>query len=174
MRKTVEGYFDILDDLHIGYRIPIFQKRAKRKTQTHPKFYFFDAGLFRALRPVGPLDTHGETVGPAMETLVLQELLALTAYFRKRYSICYWRSAVNAEADFIIYGEKTLAGIEVTGASGIREGDVAGLKAFLKEYPDAEAFLLYAGAETYYEDKIHFIPLTDFFRDAANLFFHQA
>jgi|GEM_PF-5106745 len=41
-------------------------------------------------------------------------------------------------------------------------------------YPDAEAFLLYAGDETYYEDQIRFIPLTDFFKDAANLFFRQA
>ena len=62
----------------------------------------------------------------------------------------------------------------MTGASRVREGDVAGLKAFLKEYPDAGAFLLYAGDETYYEDKIRFVPLTDFFRDAANLFFGQA
>ena len=61
-RKTVEGYFDILNDLQIGYRIPIFQKRARRKTQAHPKFYFFDAGLFRALRPLGPLeDRWGDT-----------------------------------------------------------------------------------------------------------------
>jgi uncharacterized protein len=173
-RKTVEGYLDILDDLYIGYRIPIFQKRAKRKTQAHPKFYFFDAGLFRALRPVGPLESRGETLGPALETLVLQELLALNAYLRKRCSICYWRSAANAEVDFILYGENTFKAIEVTGAGRVREGDIAGLKVFLKEYPDAEAFLLYAGGETYYEDKIHFIPLTDFFRDAANLFFHQA
>jgi len=172
-RKTVEGYFDILDDLHIGYRIPVFQKRAKRKTLAHPKFYFFDAGLFRALRPVGPLEAHGETTGPALETLVLQELIALNAYLRKRYSIHYWRSAHNAEVDFILYGEKAFFAIEVTGASRIREGDVAGLKAFLKEYPDAGAFLLYAGNETYYEDKTRFIPLADFFRDAANLFFGQ-
>jgi uncharacterized protein len=172
-RKTVEGYFDILKDLHIGYRIPIFQKRAKRKTQAHPKFYFFDAGLFRALRPVGPLETHGETAGPALETLVLQELLALNAYLRTRYSIGYWRSAANSEVDFILYGEKAFFGIEVTGASRVREGDVAGLKALLKQYPGAEAFLLYAGDEAYYEDGIRFVPLTDFFGDAANLFFRQ-
>ncbi|MDQ1335255.1 MAG: uncharacterized protein QG552_2205 [Thermodesulfobacteriota bacterium] len=172
-RKTVEGYFDILDDLYIGYRIPIFQKRAKRKTQAHPKFYFFDAGLFRALRPVGPLETQGETIGPAIETLVLQELLALNAYLRRRCSIGYWRSTGGAEVDFILYGEDTFTAIEVTGASRVREGDVAGLKAFLKEYPDAEAFLLYAGDETYYEDRIHFLPLTDFFRDAADIFSQQ-
>jgi hypothetical protein len=26
------------------------------ESTTHQRFYFFDAGLFRALRPAGPLD----------------------------------------------------------------------------------------------------------------------
>jgi len=170
-RKTVEGYFEILNDLHIAYYLPIFQKRAKRKSQAHPKFYFFDAGLFRALRPFGPLDAQWEATGPALETLVLQEIIALNSYLRRRYSICYWRSKAKAEVDFILYGEKAFFAIEVTGANRVREGDIAGLKAFLKEYPQAEAFLLYGGEERYYEDKISFIPLTEFFKDCQGLFF---
>lgn len=39
-RKTVQGYFDILLDLQIAYRIPLFQKKSKRKTQAHPKSVF--------------------------------------------------------------------------------------------------------------------------------------
>ena len=170
-RKTVEGYFDILDDLQIGYRIPLFQKRARRKTQAHPKFYFFDAGLFRALKPLGPLEDDGGTIGPALETLVLQELIALSSYLRKRYQIHYWRSANNMEVDFILYGEKAFFAVEVTKASRVREDDTAGLKAFLSEYPKATAFLLYGGTDRYYEDKIHFTPVTEFFRDAIELFF---
>jgi len=170
-RKTVEGYFDILNDLQIAYRLPLFQKRAKRKTHAHPKFYFFDAGLFRALRPLGPLEEEGGTIGPALETLVLQELIALTSYLRKRYQIQYWRSANNMEVDFIIYGEKTFFAVEATKASRVREDDTAALKAFLKEYPKAIALLLYGGTDRYYEDKIHFIPVTDFFTDAIELFF---
>jgi predicted AAA+ superfamily ATPase len=173
-RKTVEGYFDILNDLRIGYRIPLFQKRVRRKTQAHPKFYFFDAGLFRTLRPIGPLEDDGGTIGPALETLVLQELIALSSYLRKRYRIHYWRSANNMEVDFIVYGEKAFFAVEVTKANRIREDDTAGLKAFLNEYPMATAFLLYGGADRYYEDKIHFIPVTEFFRDVIELFFRQA
>jgi len=73
--------------------------------------------------------------------------------------------------DFILYGEKTFFAIEVTGANRVREGDVSGLKAFLKEYPQANAFLLYGGDERYYEDKINFIPLKEFFKDCQRLFF---
>ncbi len=75
---------------------------------------------------------------------------------------------------FILYGENAFFAIEVTGASRVREGDVAGLKAFLREYPNAGAFLLYGGAGPYYEDKIRLMPVADFFRNAARLFFRQA
>ena len=47
-------------------------------------------------------------------------------------------------------------------------------KESLREYPKATAFLLYGGTDLYYEDKIHFTPVTDFFRDAIQFFFRQA
>ena len=55
-RKTVEGYIDILEDLLLCFRVPVFTKRAKRHLIAHPKFYFFDVGVFKSLRPSGPLD----------------------------------------------------------------------------------------------------------------------
>src|SRR3989338_5872500 len=69
-RKVVEDYFCILEDLLIGHRIPVFTRRAHRRLVSHPKFYFFDAGVFRAIRPRGPLDTSEETDGAALETLL--------------------------------------------------------------------------------------------------------
>lgn len=72
-RKTVEGYFHLLEDLLIAIRLPVFTRRAKRLMARHGKFYFFDAGVYRALRPKGPLDSTEDIDGPAVETLVLQE-----------------------------------------------------------------------------------------------------
>ncbi|RJQ64946.1 MAG: hypothetical protein C4530_01490 [Desulfobacteraceae bacterium] len=78
------------------------------------------------------------------------------------------------EVDFILYGDKAFFAVEVTKAGRVREDDTAGLKAFLNEYPQATAFLLYGGPDRYYEDKIYFTPVTDFFRDAIELFFRQS
>jgi len=55
-RKTVEGYIAVMEDLLIGFRIPVFRKRAKRQLVAHSKFYLFDAGVFRSLRPRGEVD----------------------------------------------------------------------------------------------------------------------
>jgi len=42
-RKVVEGYVGILEDILLGWRLPVFTKRAKRKLSVHPKFYLFAA-----------------------------------------------------------------------------------------------------------------------------------
>ncbi|GAG69674.1 unnamed protein product, partial [marine sediment metagenome] len=65
-RKTVQGYTEVLYDLLMAYSLPVFTKRAKRAVVQHPKFYFFDAGVFRTIRPSGPLDRTGEIDGPTL------------------------------------------------------------------------------------------------------------
>ena len=64
-RNTVESYPGILEDLLIATRIPVFRRRAKRAVVAHGKFYFFDFGVFRSLRPAGLLDAGGEIEGAA-------------------------------------------------------------------------------------------------------------
>ena len=66
-RKTVENYIEILEDLLLAYRLPIFSKRAQRILKSHPKFYFFDTGVYRTLRPKGSLDRPEEIEGIALE-----------------------------------------------------------------------------------------------------------
>jgi len=79
-RKTVEGFVDVLEDLLVSFKVPVFTKRARRATAVHPKFYFFDAGVFRSLRPAGPLDQPSEIDGAALEGLVAQQLRVWIAY----------------------------------------------------------------------------------------------
>lgn len=55
-RKVVEAYIQILEDILLAFRLPVFAKRSQRAVVSHPKFYFFDTGVFQSLRPRGPLD----------------------------------------------------------------------------------------------------------------------
>ena len=100
-RKVVENYFLILEDLLMAYRVPVFTKEAKRRMFTHPKFYFFDAGVYRTLRPAGPLDMPEEIEGTSLETLLFQELNAANTNYKLGYKIYYWRTAANTEVDFV-------------------------------------------------------------------------
>lgn len=165
-RKTVEEYFSILDDLMIGTRIPVFAKRAKRELLKKSKFFFFDAGVFQALRPKGPLDSSEEVGGLALETLVFNELRALNAYQGWGYEIFFWRTKAKQEVDFVLYGEKGIVAIEVKTSAQVRQTDFEGLRLFRKDYPMARAILLYGGNRRYHDGGVDVVPVMEFFADA--------
>jgi len=160
-RKVVESYFSILEDLMIGYRIPPFSKKAKRRLAAHPKFYFFDAGVYRTLRPMGPLDAREEVDGIALETLFLQELIAQNSAFHLGYKIFYWRTSNGREVDFVLYGTKGLLAIEIKRSSRITSAMLGGLKSFLADYPVAKAYFVYTGNRRMYDDKIAIVPVLE-------------
>lgn len=161
-RKTVEGYFAVLEDLFLAVRLPIFARRAQRQVVQHPKFYFFDAGVFRTLRPRGPLDPETEIDGAALETLVLQELRAHNANAQLGYELFCWRTLQGQEVDFVLYGALGLCAVEVKRSSRVHTDDFKGLQAFLQEYPMARCVLVYLGERTYWEGPIQVVPMASF------------
>jgi predicted AAA+ superfamily ATPase len=144
-RKVIESWFGVLDDLLIARRIPVFSKRSKRRLVAHPKFYFFDAGIFRTLRPSGPLDAPEEAEGHALETLLLQNLVAVNDGLRLGYAVHYWRTSDGAEVDFVLYGPRGLFAFEVKRKGRVDGADASGLRSFLSDYPKAGAILAYGG-----------------------------
>lgn len=159
-RKTVEDYFQITEDLLLSTRLSVFTKRAKRKTVAHQKFYYFDVGVYRALRPMGPFDQPEVAEGPLLESLVLQELQAINHYYEFDYDIYFWRTIDKLEVDFILYGPKGLIGIEVKRSKKINPSDLKPLKAFQEEYPSAKLYIFYGGSHNLYFDNIQAIPIT--------------
>ena len=146
-RKTAEAYVGILEDLYLAFRLPVFRRRQKRQLTVHPKFYWFDAGVFRSVRPTGPLDRPAEVDGGALEGLVAQHLRAWIDYSHSGASLSFWRTKSGNEVDFVVYGEEGLWAFEVQNAGAVRGRDLRGLRAFLEDYPEARCRLLYRGDE---------------------------
>ncbi|MBF5058754.1 ATP-binding protein [Candidatus Neptunochlamydia vexilliferae] len=159
--KLVESYFQIIDDLLIGMRLTVFAKRAKRRLIAHPKFYFTDVGIFRTLRPRGTLDSSIEIEGIALETLFLHELRLLNDYEELGYSIHFWRTYGGQEVDFILYGEKGFHAFEIKRSDNISPKDLKGLRAFQKDYPEAELYLIYGGKWVRKEGNILLLPFEE-------------
>ncbi len=160
-RKVVENYFSILEDLLIGYKVPVFTKKAKRRMTAHQKFYFFDVGIYRTLRPSGPLDSPEEIEGMALETLVFQELKAVNDCLKLGYDLYYWHTANRVEVDFILYGTRGLKAFEVKRTSRISESMLRGLRIFQKDYPSAKSFFFYGGKRRFYEGNITILPIEE-------------
>jgi predicted AAA+ superfamily ATPase len=161
-RKTIEGYLSILEDLLLTFRIPVFTRKAKRATVSHPKIYFFDTGLYNTLRPKGPLDRPEEIGGAALEGLVAQHLLAWIDLRRPDAGLHYWRTRAGNEVDFVLYGKNIFRAIEVKNAATVHPPDLRGLKTFGEDYPQAERILVYRGTERLLVDGIRVVPCEEF------------
>jgi predicted AAA+ superfamily ATPase len=168
-RKVVESYFSILEDLLLAFYLPIFTKRSKRRLVSHPKFYFFDVGIFKAIRPKGPLDLPSEIQGVVLETLVIQEIRAVTDYFNLGYECFYWRTQSQLEVDLILYGEKGILAFEIKLSETLKNADLKGLKAFSEDYPEAKLYFLNLGKRREYHENIEVIPVTEFLQNLISI-----
>ncbi|AIT62425.1 ATP-binding protein [Coxiella burnetii] len=161
-RPLVENYLSVLEDLLLSFTLPVFTKRAKRETIKHPKFYYFDAGVFQNLRKQGPLDRGEGISGLALEGLVAQHLRAWNDYQASNYDLYYWRTRFGVEVDFILYGPKGFWAIEVKNNHQVFSKDLTGLRAFCKDYPEATPLLLYRGKERFKKNNILCLPVNEF------------
>ncbi|MBL0321983.1 MAG: ATP-binding protein [Ignavibacteria bacterium] len=166
-RKTVENYIQIMEDLMLAYRVPVFTRHAKRELVGHPKFYFFDTGVFRSLRPVGPLDDRSAIGGHALEGLVAQHLRAACDYAADGRQLYYWRTRTGIEVDFIVYGPDTLEAYEVKSTDVVRDADLKALRAFVEEYPGTTATVLYRGRERLVRHGITIVPIEQWMESVA-------
>lgn len=168
-RLMVANYFDILDDLLLSSRITAFAQRAKRKVIAHHKFYFFDVGVYRTLRPMGPLDSVEEAEGAALETLFLQSLAAVNDYYECGYKIHFWRTQSGEEVDFVIYGTRGFYAFELKRSATITSKSLKGLKTFGEEYPEAQLYIIFLGKQKEYHGNVTAIPLIEALRELPEL-----
>jgi predicted AAA+ superfamily ATPase len=163
-RTTVTDWIAILEDLLISFQINMFTQRAKRELSVHPKFYLFDAGVYRALRPQSIKDSESEINGAGLEGLVAQHLLAWHDYTTEKHDLCFWRTRSGVEVDFVVFGQLGFWAIEVKNTEKIRLEDLQALSAFHEDYPEATTIFLYRGKERLLRNNILCLPCEDFLK----------
>jgi len=163
-RGAVLSYLSILEDLLVAFRVASFTARAKRAVVQHPKFFFFDTGVWRSLRPAGPLDRPEEIDGVALEGLVAQHLHAYCSHPTRGAKLFFWRTRGGSEVDFVVYGAIGFWSIEVKNTGVVRSEDVRSLKTFHDDYPECRPLLLYRGSERFVRDGILCVGVDEFLR----------
>lgn len=161
-RKTVEGYLQVMEDLLLSFRLPVFTKRARRRLTSHPKLYWFDAGVFVSMRPASVIDRPQEIAGAALEGLVAQHLRAWIDYSENDCRLAFWRTKSGNEVDFVVWGSAGFWALEVKHTATLRPQNLRGLKAFREDYPEAELRLLYRGSEVLLIDGIRCVPCAEY------------
>jgi len=142
--KVVRGYFEILEDTLLGFRVAPWRKSRGRRMILTEKFHLFDVGVMNHLARRAPKAGTPE-FGKSLEQLVLQELLAYRAYMAQDLEITFWRTSTGQEVDFLI-DDKQLA-VEVKAGSRVHEGDLGGLTALAEEGAVKRRVLVFSGTE---------------------------
>lgn len=112
-RQTIQGYFDILIDTLIGFWLHPWKLKKSTKQVSHPKFYFFDSGIVRALSGRLAYPPLHEELGALFETFILNELRAYLHYNDMEYPLYYWRSHGGNEVDIFLETSKGFLAIEL-------------------------------------------------------------
>ncbi len=128
--RTVQNYYQILEDTLVGHILKPFQKTKKRKAVATSKFYFFDIGVLNTLLGREQIAPRGEAYGRVLEHLIFLELRAYADYRRVRSELSFWRSLAKQEVDFLV-GDKTA--IEVKAKERVSNADLKGLRALSEE-----------------------------------------
>ena len=145
-RTTVQGYLEILEDTLLAVRLPAFTPRLRSRERRHPKLYWVDPGLVRAVKklrgPVAP-----EERGALLEGWVLHLLRAHGEENELFDELRYWapHPPNRTEVDFLVRRNSELAAIEVKSQPRYHTGMLQGLRA-IGELPDiARRVLVYGG-----------------------------
>ncbi len=105
-RRTVDTYFEILEDTLLSLRLPAYRPGFRSKEAAHPKFYLFDAGVARAAAGLIREAMPDEWRGFSFETLVLGELRAFNSYRRKDKRFFHDSVTGGFDVDFIVETQK--------------------------------------------------------------------
>lgn len=145
-RPTVENYFSILEDTLLGYSLRSFESGIRVKERRHPKFYWVDPGIVRALQEEWGAP-HASERGHLFEGYVLTMLRAYQSYADAFDEISYWATP-HLEVDFLIKRESRYHAIETKSSARHRKEDLDGLRALAGLPKLASRTVVYPEIET--------------------------
>jgi predicted AAA+ superfamily ATPase len=132
---TVKTYYQLLEDLFIGFRVTAFSGSPRKSLLSTERFFFFDVGVRNAAADL-PLDAAAVRANPGP---VFEQWVGIELWKRLQYlgggSLHYLRTKAGAEVDFIVARGRDLMPIEVKWTERPTLSDARHLLTFLREHP---------------------------------------
>jgi predicted AAA+ superfamily ATPase len=168
-RTTVDGYLEILEDTLLTFRLPAYEAKLRVRERKHPKLFWIDPGLARAVRKTfGP--TAVEERGTLLEGFLLMLLRAYAEEQELFDEIFYWAPAQarNVEVDFLLKRGRALLAIEVKASARFSTAMLSGLRAIGELRGVVRRILVYGGSRSFRTTEgIDVWPLGRFAHDVA-------
>jgi len=165
-RQTIQGFFDILVDTLLGFWLPPWKLKRSTKQVAHPKFYFFDAGVARALSGRLPYPPTPEETGFLFETFLIGEIRAYLSYTNLRYPLYFWSSHHGNEVDLLLETKKGFVALEIKSSTRWERKFNQGLSRISEEIGSKKVAVygVYAGERPLTAGEIEVLPCVTFLK----------
>jgi predicted AAA+ superfamily ATPase len=132
---TVKSHYQLLEDMFIGFSVPVFSKSPRRNLLSTPRFLFADLGLQHAACGISP----GPDVVLAGPGRYFESWVGIEIWKRLQYagagSLSYFRTKDGGEVDYVVELPRRTFAIEVKWTDRPSLRDVTGLVSFLRDHP---------------------------------------
>jgi len=134
-QPTVKSYYQLLEDMFIGFQIPAYSGSPRKNLLSTPRFFFFDLGIRHAASGVTP-DRNLVRADPGK---YFEQWVGIEIWKRLQYrgegQLHHLRTKDGAEVDFIVELKGEMIPLEVKWTRAPSSRDVTHLAYFLKENP---------------------------------------
>lgn len=162
--RTVQGYYEILEDTLIGFYLHPWRKSLRKRLSSHPKFYFFDNGVTNAITKRLTDTFDPIAIGRLFEQWVIQETVRRISYAQSEASVFYWKTNNGAEVDLLIEKHgKLLAAVEIKSSKYISGAHLSGIRSFRAEHPTVPCFVVSRVPHSYELDGTQILVWKEFF-----------
>lgn len=165
-RTTVEGYLAILEETLLCFRVEAYEARLRVRERKHPKWYWADPGLARAMKGArGSLIP--EERGPLFEGWVAQTLRAYRDYRGTFEDMFSWAPTEGraAEVDFLLRRGAEFVAVEAKAGARFQESWRLGLRAMAPLRGLRRRLVVYpSGPRLRLRDGIEVVSALDFSR----------
>jgi uncharacterized protein len=159
--QTVKEFFVILQDTLVGTLLEPYAGSARRRLVAHPKFYFFDTGVSRAL--AGRLDVElaprSREYGEMFEHFFILEAMRSAGYRESGDKFFFYRNSNGAEADLIVCKpDGRMWAVEIKSSDAPASADLSGLRSFAGIEPKAKLICACTAPRPMRVDGVEILP----------------
>lgn len=167
--RTVQTYYEILQDTLIGLRLEPWRKSLRKRLNAHVKFYFFDNGVTNAVNRHLSEEPDFVLRGRLFEQFIIQETHRKLRYAQSEANIFFWRTNHGAEVDLLIEKHKQIkAAVEIKSGGQIAKTHLSGLRAFRREYPEVPCFVVATVDSAYELEGVKILPWRDYLNNLSH------
>lgn len=169
-RTTVNGYLEILGDTHLAWLLPGYEGRLRVKERKHPKLYWMDSGVMRAIKREYHRPAESER-GILFEGWIAGLLRAYgdpaCGFGLRHDGLFYWApNEGKTEVDFLIRRGGGFTAVEVKAKEFLSTRDFNGLRAIAELDGLGRRLVVFLGDRPFRtEDGIDGLPVKEFLRE---------